>query len=292
MAWQQVRFEFDGAELATVESVLEALGAEAITLEDAEDHPLYEPLPGETPVWPRVTLSALFAEDADTQALRDAIAAVEGLSLLRWESERVGDRDWVRAWMDQFAPMRFGERLWICPSWQTPPVADAVNLMLDPGLAFGSGTHPTTALCLEWLDAHPPECRDVIDYGCGSGILALAALKLGARFVAAVDIDPQALTATRDNVERNGDYSGNYLLCRPDGLPPDAVDVLLANILANPLIELAPRLASHVRSGGWAVLSGILEAQADAVADAYRPWFDIAARSVKHGWVRLDCQRH
>ena len=292
MAWMQIRFGFRGIELSALEPLLDALGAEAVTLEDAEDHPLYEPKPGEMPLWPTVVVSGLFPLETDPAQLREQIEQLPGIAIDAWESIRVDDQDWERAWMDQFEPMRFGERLWIVPSWCEPPDPQAVNLMLDPGLAFGSGTHPTTALCLEWLDAHPPLCRDVLDYGCGSGVLAVAALKLGARQVTGIDIDPQALTASHANIEQNPGTDGNYLLCAPEDLPAsEDFDLVLANILANTLIEFAPGIAAHTRSGGWAILSGILADQVDAVALSFQPWFQVARVTLRDGWARLDCQR-
>lgn len=189
--------------------------------------------------------------------------------------------------------MRFGERLWICPAGQRPDVTDAVVVDLDPGLAFGTGTHPTTALCLEWLDRHPPQNQAVIDYGCGSGILAIAALKLGARSVAGVDIDPQALLASRDNAQRNGVSEQLTLALADDSLQP--VELLLANILAGPLESLAPRLASLVKPGGHIVLSGVLAAQAQAVHNRYAAWFDmhpVVLSGVLPGeWARLSGTR-
>ncbi|MGF1546375.1 MAG: 50S ribosomal protein L11 methyltransferase [Thiotrichales bacterium] len=288
----QIRFGFRGIELSALEPLLERMGAEAVTLEDAEDHPLYEPKPGEMPLWPAVIVSSLFPIATDAAQVRNRLESLPGLEIRDWHSSRIDDQDWHRAWMDQFEPMRFGERLWIVPSWHTPPDPAAVNLMLDPGLAFGSGTHPTTALCLEWIDANPPVCRDVLDYGCGSGVLALGALKLGARQVTGVDIDPQALSASHANIENNPGADGNYLLCLPEDLPAsEDFDVVLANILANTLTEFAPHLAERTRSGGWAILSGVLDDQVDAVAAAYRPWFDIARILHRDGWARLDCQR-
>jgi len=182
--------------------------------------------------------------------------------------------------------MQFGRQLWVCPFGEDPPDPDAVVVHLDPGLAFGTGTHPTTGLCLGWLDANPPTGQQVIDYGCGSGILAMAAYKLGAAQVHAVDIDPQALQATRDNAARNGIETGIQVL-NPDELGPAAVGLIIANILANPLIELAPELASRVASDGHIILTGILSEQADAVMDAYRPWFEFAMPVYREEWVLL-----
>ena len=192
--------------------------------------------------------------------------------------------------MARFQPMRFGRRLWVCPRWQTPPQPDDVTVMMDPGLAFGTGTHPTTALCLEWLDEHDIRDRTVIDYGCGSGILAIAAAKLGARQVWAVDYDPQALTATADNAAENG-VGRRLSVHQPDELEELNCDILLANILAAPLLELAPRFAHLVRPNGQIVLSGILDEQADAVMAKYRAWFNMEPAATREEWVRLSGQR-
>jgi ribosomal protein L11 methyltransferase len=192
--------------------------------------------------------------------------------------------------MDEYHPMRFGQHLWIVPSWSEPPAPEAVNILLDPGLAFGTGIHPTTALCLEWLDAHPPTGKLVVDYGCGSGVLAIAALRLGARHAWAVDIDPQALTATEDNADKNGIAAGNLYTAGPDGLPPMQADLVMANILAGPLVELAPELTQLLAPGGRLLLSGILAEQADEVRRAY-PEIDWQAHSEREQWACLAGQR-
>jgi ribosomal protein L11 methyltransferase len=233
----------------------------------------------------------LFGSGADRDLL---LAALHGRlgggrpDRVRWRE--VGDRDWARAWMDRFRPMRFGRRLWICPGGLPAGEPDAVRLELDPGLAFGTGTHPTTAMCLEWLDSQALAGRRVVDYGCGSGILGLAALKLGAASVLAVDLDPQALLATRENAARNGLEAG-LTVSEELNLAPDCADILVANILAGPLIELAPGLAAAVRPGGEIALSGVLEAQAAAVTAAYRPWFHIGPFVLREGWTLISGRR-
>lgn len=212
----------------------------------------------------------------------------------------IEDQNWERAWMQDFKPIRCGERLWICPSWTPPPDNKAINLMLDPGLAFGTGTHPTTALCLQWLDANPPTGETVIDYGCGSGILGLAALLLGATKVIGVDIDPQALQATRDNCEKNHIALSQFPVCQPEQFPQcldssvsgGKVDGILANILAQPLTELVKTLADLVSPGGWIVLSGILEEQAELIATIYSPWFTLSEPKTLNGWVCISGQRN
>ena len=270
---------------------LSAAGAVSVSLQDAADEPVYEPPPGATPLWSHTRVVGLFdaaVDLAEVQAQLRAVLARDDLPGCRIET--IEDRDWVRAWMDDFHPMQFGTRLWVCPSNQAPPEPQAVNILLDPGLAFGTGTHPTTALCLEWLDAHPPHAASVIDYGCGSGILAIAAALLGARAVHAVDIDPQALLATAQNAQANA-VAAVICVHAPAQLPVRQYDLVLANILAGPLQELAPRFAELLRPGGAVVLAGLLEAQANAVARAYAPWFDLEPKMVRAGWARLVGRR-
>jgi ribosomal protein L11 methyltransferase len=211
--------------------------------------------------------------------------------LPEFRAEILEDKDWERAWMEHYQPMRFGQRLWVCPSWREPPEPDAVNLLLDPGLAFGTGTHPTTALCLEWLEGQALNAVQVIDYGCGSGILGIAALLLGAHHVMAVDIDPQALTATADNLARNRLPSERLSTYLPLNAPKRQADVLLANILAGPLCELAPTLAERVRPGGRILLSGLLSQQADQLISTYSRWFAMDAPAEREGWIRLSGTR-
>jgi len=289
--WQELTLRLAREQLETAESLLLAAGAVSVTYRDAEDQPVLEPAPGETPLWDQVLVSGLFEADADLATVRALIAAQLPGMAADATTRRIEDQDWERAWMDDFRPMRFGERLWICPSWGEPPEPDAVNILIDPGLAFGSGTHPTTALCLEWLDAHPPTGRDVIDYGSGSGILAVAALRLGAARVTAVDIDPQALIATRDNAAKNGVDDDRLCVDYPERLGDATADLVIANILAGPLAELAPTMADRVRPGGAIVLSGILREQAETVRGAYTPWFDMDPPAFREDWTRLSGRR-
>ena len=262
-------------------------GAVAVTLLDAADVPILEPAPGATPLWPLVRLVALFEERADRAAIGRAIEDVTGQGLPgNARFELIADRPWEREWLRDFRPMRFGARLWVCPHGQFPAQDDATIVWLDPGIAFGTGSHETTAMCLSWLDVTDVRGLEVTDYGCGSGILAIAAAKLGARLASAVDLDPQALVATRDNAQRNGVAERIEILSTAD--PAPLADVLLANILAQPLIELAPRFKSMVRPGGVLVLSGILSSQAVAVASAYAPWFDMRSFATLHDWVCLE----
>jgi len=297
MPFLQLILPIGAADPAPYEDALLAAGASSITLEDEGDDPVLEPLPGTTPLWPRVRVKALFDGEADRdgilQVLAGELSGALSEPLSRITFETLADRAWEREWLKDFRPMRFGRRLWICPGGQQPDAEQLrdspapVLIELDPGLAFGTGTHPTTALCMEWLDSAAVAGTRVLDFGCGSGILAIAAAKLGATEVLAIDIDPQALLATHDNAERNG--VAQLISARlSDGSSVAPVDVLLANILAGPLESLAPTFATQVRAGGLLVLSGILRNQAEAVATTYAPWFDIAPVVVRDDWVRLD----
>ncbi|HEY5758010.1 MAG TPA: 50S ribosomal protein L11 methyltransferase [Steroidobacter sp.] len=299
MPFLQLILPIGAADPAPYEDALLAAGASSITLEDEGDDPVLEPLPGTTPLWPRVRVKALFDGDADRdeilQILDEELSGALHDPLSRAAFETLADRAWEREWLKDFKPMRFGQRLWICPGGQQPDAEQLragpapVLIELDPGLAFGTGTHPTTALCLEWLDSAAVAGTRVIDFGCGSGILAIAAAKLGASGVLAVDIDPQALLATHDNAERNGVARLiQARLVEADDSSGAPADILLANILAGPLETLASTFAARVRAGGRLVMSGILRNQAEAVATTYAPWFDIAPVVVRDDWVRLD----
>ncbi len=292
MSWHQLSLIASETEVAAVEQALEALGALSITLDDAGDQPQLEPPLGTTPIWHQTRLTALFPAQWDAawlQAETEHILA--GIAHTALIVERLEDRCWERAWMEAFHPMRFGRRLWICPLGQDAPDPDAVVLRLDPGLAFGTGHHPTTALCLEWLDGADLRGRTLIDYGCGSGILALAALKLGASRAVAVDHDPQALEATLANATKNG-LTDRIEICLPQKLTAAPADIGIANILAGPLIELVPRLSALVKPGGHLVLSGILPEQATAVQNAYRAGFVVEQPLTREGWVRVTAVRH
>lgn len=283
------------------EHALDDVGALAVTLLDADvdtadEHAILEPGVGETPLWDMLELSALFPHDADPLLLLAALEAFDpGLDWSLAGFRKVEDQDWERAWMDQYAPLRFGRRTWIVPWNHEIPVeaehAQSAVVRLDPGLAFGSGTHPTTALCLQWLDALSDERQlenaTVLDFGCGSGILALAALKLGAARAVGVDNDPQALTATRDNAERNGigDRIDVYL---PADEPAATYPIVVANILASALDALADTLAAHVASGGRIALSGILVGQEGELLLRYGAWFTELSVAQEGDWVRID----
>jgi len=291
LSWIQLSIQIPVTMAATLESTLEAAGALSVTSTDAEDQPLLEPGPGETPLWDLLIMTGLFPEDTDTMPIKNQIKQVLNLDDIRLiHTEILQDQEWTRAWMDHFQPMSFGERLWVCPEGFEPPEPDAINMRLDPGLAFGTGTHPTTALCLQWLDAQTLEGKTVLDYGCGSGILAIAALLLGASHTDAVDNDPQALTATQDNSRKNQvlDRVNVYL---PEQLPSCQADICIANILAGPLESLAPTLAASTRPGGRIILSGILENQANEVKQVYMQWFDMLEPVFLEEWTRLEGTR-
>jgi ribosomal protein L11 methyltransferase len=288
MHWTEVIINVHRESAGVVEQRLEEAGALAVTLQDGADHPLLEPEPGTTPLWPAVRVTGLFARDVRRERVVDSLQGLPGTErpeYLRWRT--LEDQDWARAWMDRFEPMRFGERLWIVPTGMPiPHDPENIEIRLDPGLAFGTGTHPTTALCLEWLDSQSIAGLNVVDYGCGSGVLGIAAALKGANRVIGVDNDPQALEATRDNAIRNGVHR-RLELRSPDDYAPRPADIVLANILAAPLIELAPVLLASLRRGGAIVLSGILEEQAESVVDAYRDGLSDWAIDGRDGWVRL-----
>ncbi len=285
MPFLQLNFD-SPPEPEALESACFAAGALSVTLTDAADAPIFEPPLDTTPLWPRVRLGALFDARADRHRIVGSITEILGAMPPEHAFVEIADKAWEREWLVDFKPMRFGSRLWVCPHDQQAPAHDAIVVRLDPGLAFGTGTHQTTALCLEWLDgAAPLTGKTVIDFGCGSGILAIAAVKLGASRALAVDHDPQALLATQENAERNAVSAKIHTLAAPAALPQ--ADVLLANILARPLIELAGEIQSWVKPNGDALLSGILAEQADAVAAAYTPWFKVVAPVRRDDWIRL-----
>lgn len=289
--WIRLVFEMEGGDLELVESFLNAQGAQSIAFKDAADQPLLEPGPGQTPLWEQVRVEAVFDPDSDPSALKAGLLDVlPQLDADTVAVERLQNQAWERAWMDRFQPMRFGDRLWIYPRHIQPPDDHCVHVRLDPGLAFGTGTHPTTSLCLQWLDRHGDGLngKTVFDYGCGSGVLAIAAARLGADTVYATDIDPQALTATRANADLNG-VQQRVRVIEPaalDALPP--VDIVLANILSKVLIDRAGELSARVRTGGHLVMSGILEEQACEVRAAYAGAFEMAAPREEEEWVLLE----
>ncbi|EGL54113.1 ribosomal protein L11 methylase [Methylophaga aminisulfidivorans MP] len=288
MAWIQFICNTTSDKADALSDAFSECGAAAVTFEDDADQPIYEPDLGTTPLWTATRVVALFDAETNPDDVGNMLSTLVS-DIPPYRVEAVEDKDWEREWMDNFHPIQFGERLWICPSWHPPPAPDAVNIMLDPGLAFGTGTHPTTALCLNWLDQADLKGKYVIDYGCGSGILAIAAALLGAERVIGVDTDPQALEATRANAERNGVEIEAYL---PGDCPDEPCDLLLANILAGPLQTLAPRFANLTKPSAELVLSGILEVQAQEVSDSYAAWFDMQAPTIKEDWTRLNGTRH
>ncbi|EHS4949996.1 50S ribosomal protein L11 methyltransferase [Vibrio cholerae] len=290
MPWIQIKLNAtnDNAE-AIGDMLMEETGAVSVTFLDAKDTPVFEPLPGETRLWGDTDVVALYEADMDTSLILQQIKASNMLAEgFAHKVEQVEDKDWEREWMDNFHPMQFGRRLWICPSWREVPDPQAVNVMLDPGLAFGTGTHPTTALCLEWLDNLDLTGKTVIDFGCGSGILAIAAIKLGAAKVIGIDIDPQALLASKDNAARNGveDQIEVYLpKDQPEGL---VADVVVANILAGPLRDLSPIIKGLLKPGGQLAMSGILDTQAESVAEFYRDDLELDPIAEKSEWCRIS----
>ena len=294
MTWLQLRLNIVKTDVSDAEDLLLAAGAVAVTLEDNADQPLLEPGVGETPLWNQTRLTALYPADTNIEQVRQALPD----SLLQGTNPRVDileDKDWEREWMRHYQPMQFGQRLWVCPSWLEPPDPRAVNLLLDPGLAFGTGTHPTTAMCLQQLDGMPLKGQTVVDYGCGSGILAVAALKLGATLALGVDNDPQALAACRDNAARNSIAPENL----PVALPRDVdhpvwahrAEVVVANILAGPLIDLSDTLLDFLKPGGTLLLSGLLHSQAEALCAHYADTLQLRIVGEKEGWVCLQGRR-
>ncbi|HET6906410.1 MAG TPA: 50S ribosomal protein L11 methyltransferase [Rhodanobacteraceae bacterium] len=295
MPYLEVSLTLTAEQQPRAEATLEELGALSITLLDADaqtpdERAIFEPGVGETPLWKALVLNALFESDVDRGAIVSALRdSLPELSPGQVAFREVADQDWERAWMDRFQPMRFGRRLWIYP-WNIEPPADEaerVIVRLDPGLAFGTGTHPTTALCLEWLDSLPLAGKTVLDFGCGSGVLAIAALKLGAAHAIGVDNDPQALTASQDNAQRNG-VAGRLALCAPGDLPVAQHDVLVANILAGPLHDLAPLFATLLKPGAPFALSGILAGQEGELLGRYAACgFADLQVAQREDWMRI-----
>ncbi len=289
MPWLQLRINTPPEQAGALESALQNSGALAVTMEDNADQPIFEPALGETPLWHETRVTALYTADIDTHATIDRLRKtlpVKTRPLLDSSLWHIlEDKDWEREWMANYHPMQCGDNFWICPSWTEPPDPDAINLRLDPGLAFGTGTHPTTFLCVSWLARQDLEAQSVVDYGCGSGILGLACLLLGAARVTGVDIDPQALLATRENVLRNELESSRFPVCFPDKCPAEEVDLVVANILAGPLVELAPTLTALLKPGGRICLSGIIDTQVSAIEQAYRESIEIQSIDQKEEWI-------
>jgi ribosomal protein L11 methyltransferase len=292
MPWQSVRILVDSKQAEPLSDALMDVGALSVSLEDADagtadETPLFgEPDYPTAELWAHSVAVVLLEADADVAATLAAAAKLAGITApAQYTVDNVADEDWVRLTQSQFDPIPISPRLWIVPTWHDAPDSSAINLKLDPGLAFGTGSHPTTRLCLRWLDEHVSGGETLLDYGCGSGILAIAAVKLGATRVDGVDIDAQAVTASRDNAALN-DVTAHF--CLPGELAPGQYDIVVANILTNPLKGMAPLLAGRVRTGGRLVLSGILAEQADDVMAVYREWFAFDAPALDEGWVRLS----
>ncbi|MFM1896483.1 MAG: hypothetical protein RLZZ385_1557 [Pseudomonadota bacterium] len=292
MPWQQLQLRLRGEDAESLEQLLLDQGASAVTLLDAEDQPIFQTEPGAQPLWDETIVSALFSMTAPLDdIIRQVLNQVPAGMVSHYHVERLEDQDWRTAWMADFHPMQFGDRLWICPSWLSPPDPQAVNILLDPGLAFGTGTHPTTALCLSWLDRTNVTDMLVVDYGCGSGVLGIGAALLGAARVVAVDNDPQAVTATATNRDHNR-IDPQRLSCHlPDDMPDLQADALLANILAQPLHDLATRFADLLKPGAHVVLSGLIENQVDDLLDTYARDFHMDPPVIQDGWVRLSGRR-
>jgi len=270
MGWIQIQFTTETEVQERLEDALLEAGAVSITYVDAADQPILEPGLNETPLWDSLQLLALFDSEVDTNEVLAMTEQSFGDQLPSYEIELLQDKEWEREWMEDFHPMQFGERLWICPTWHDPVDPEAVNVRLDPGLAFGTGTHPTTSMCLTALDGIDVKDKTVLDVGCGSGVLAIAALLLGAKSAVGTDIDPQALAASRENATRNGIQEQDFTLYMAGEDPADQqYDIVLANILAGPLVELAPMLSSRLKPGGKLLLSGLLIEQQNDVLDAY-----------------------
>jgi ribosomal protein L11 methyltransferase len=295
--WLQIHITVDQAQVDFTETLLESLGALSVTLDDAENQDLLEPLPGETPLWNKVIVTGIYAQEDDEEIDVDSIVTFITAQMPEapLTHEFIEDQEWERTWMDAYEPIQIADKFWVVPEWMTPPDADAVNLKLDPGLAFGTGNHASTFLCLQWLGKTDLKDKIVIDYGCGSGILAVAALLLGAKQVYATDIDPQAVLATQQNAELNGVLNNLYV-----GLPDEfnetlkdqKADVFVANILAGPLMMLAPQFATLVKSEGEFALAGVIEEQVTDVSNVYSEFFDILEVEKRDGyWCRISGKR-
>lgn len=290
MPWLQIRIHTTPDHVSAFEDTLLECGAMVVTFEDIHDDPIYEPELNTTPMWKNTKVTGLFEAEAKIEEIRPVVehkAQSIGEQDIDLKIEILEDKDWEREWMDNYHPIQFGERLWVCPSWRDVPDPSAVNLMLDPGLAFGTGTHPTTALCLKWLDSIDCQDKTIIDYGCGSGILGIAALLLGAKNMVGIDIDPQAVEATQENASRNQIDPSRLEVKLPPYETDLQADIVVANILAGPLAQLAPTIAALVKPGGQLALSGILANQAQEVIYAYQDWFTIENVTECDEWVRI-----
>ncbi len=292
LPWPQLRLSVPKERIEETEQALLHAGALSLTYLDQNDQAVLEPAPGEVRLWDELQLIALFSQQRTPSEISRSVCEILGVRSLPADSfSLLPDQQWERAWMDRFRPMRFGRDLWVCPSHCEPENKSAVNLWLDPGLAFGTGTHATTALCLEWLDRNRPENRTLLDYGCGSGVLAIAALLLGAVTATATDIDPQALESSRNNAELNRVGHSLELLV-PEDLTDRRYDILIANILFGPLCELKSRFAEFLPSGATIVMSGILKEQVPEIQENYASHFELDSIGIKDGWARVSGMRY
>ena len=296
MTWQQLRVQVRSDNIEPLEQLLLDHGGLSISYLDAEEQPVFQKAPGSTPLWDHVDLVCLFEKETNLDGLLFLLQqhpAVEDKTTLNLEV--LEDQAWERSWMTDFKAMQLGERLWVCPSWQEPPEPNAINIMLDPGLAFGSGSHATTSMCLQWLEQNTRNDSVVIDYGCGSGILAIAAALLGASRVIAVDNDPQAITATIENAKRNHIPEGIIETYLPEQLPDDRTslqaDILVANILAEPLMQLAEDFSHFVKPTGCIALSGLLAEQVEELLSHYSAWFKMEQAVLSEEWARISGRR-
>ena len=295
MPWQQLLIGLEKSNAEDISDWLSENTALAVTFEDATDTAILEPAVDQTPLWDELVVTALFEQNADVEAIKENLQQAFPDKILSSTILTLDDQPWERSWIKQFKAMQFGQRLWICPSWQTVPDKDAINIILDPGLAFGTGTHQTTSLCLQWLDAlslsETLTDKYLLDYGCGSGILAIAAIKLGAKHATAVDYDPQAITASKENANRNQITQQQFKALLVNADKPERlnrVDILVANILAEPLRQLAFELATLVKPGGRIALSGILNEQAEEVIQIYSKWFALEPLKKIDDWCLIS----
>jgi ribosomal protein L11 methyltransferase len=289
MAWLQITFAVENTQAEQFEELLFENGALSVTMLDAADQPIYEPPLNTTPLWKETQLKTLFEIGTNVDELLDELQSKWGRSLPFYDIEELEDEDWIQKGTADFHAMQFGKRLWVCPSWESEVnQQDAVIIQLDPGLAFGTGAHPTTSLCLKWLDDHDLKGKTVLDFGCGTGILAIAALKLGAAHAIGTDNDPQALDASKENAQNN---QVNLELYLPEKLPQNQVDIIVANILANPLCELAPTLIELVKPQGLLVLSGILHDQSTQICEIYQAFADVLEITQQDDWLRIVVQK-
>jgi ribosomal protein L11 methyltransferase len=286
MPWLQLKINTQAAQAEAIGDLLTENGAQAVTFVDAKDTPIYEPQPGETKLWPDIQVIGLYDVLHDMQGIISQLHTLTFTKHASFSLDPLEDKDWVREWMTHFHPMQFGKRLWICPSWRPVVDTDAVNVILDPGLAFGTGTHPTTSLCLQWLDSLELRDKTLIDLGCGSGILAIAALKLGAKRVIGIDIDPQALQASQENAKRNGVEDKLTLYLAKDQ-PQQKADIVVANILTGPLRTLHPSIVSMCKKDALLALSGLLREQAEELMAVYEKDFVMDIPVFQDDWARL-----